>query len=846
MKRLLLAIAFALILLSVLLSCTMQPVKQRPGPEMPQLEVLPVWVTPQSVSVAFRSTIGGWISDTPVPIPTNHPAYEADTLWPLGIECTNVLTTMWNTAPSGCSGSSCSTSNINWSNMDNCIAYAATQKVKLQSGDVISRPVTLRIPPMWDSGKSTGSGTSGDPYNYEYVPSWFESDFLQSFTYSDGKYYWGYKYDSTTAQDRLVQFIEEAGARYTANDQVVLVRIVTGFSGESQPTSCNSSHSGCDDNTLKDRHELAVASGGTGTTCAEYRTFVARLAEAGIAAFPNKSVVIDVAAAPCGSSDYDKSYEGRWGMYMVDDGYNGAWWLTPTPQLGMSLNTIDPDAPDADTWGSGNTGSTPGPGWGQYAVAAEVTERNLVHVSEYGSLPNGTTRSWEYNYWTALAAGGLHSDFFSTFYSATPEASWYTYDSWRFWDVIWERLGVQADIAWVTFRDAEWPHHIWYGGTSQYGESGRRSDWTNNMVLLTPTAYPQYCDSSVINAAATRIANPSYSTHTFYYYPCGLPRTPGPTPFYLPTPNATIQATPSPDATSQYNLMQRLYDRQARRVTAGASMAIAADTEWSHYGNTGSVDLTLAYLDLGTDDVTVSVSTGATTYTDHTIDKLNSGIWKEETWSVPSAYISNTIAISEFGDAFVRISAGASTAFYVHDLQVDVESETPTPSPTPTATMTASVTPTPSTTPTPTATPTATATPQSSAVLNEICASALVDNNNDGQIDPQDRFVEIYNGSASVNVDLTGWTLEIYDEYDYLGAYEILDQRLVASNRLVIYQSDTVIEIPEAGSMGLIAPWGATIDSVIWTAQTTGLCYARATDGGSWTANQTQSVGSAN
>ncbi len=674
---------------------------------------IPAWVSPQGVNVAFRSTIGGWVDDTPPAIPTAHPAYEPGVLFPMGIECTNVLTTMWATAPSGCSGSTCTSSNIDWTNMDGCLARAAGEQIKLSSGEVISRPVTLRVPPMWDSGKSSGTGSEGDPYNYEYVPTWLESDFLHKFTYTDGKYYWGYRYDSQTVKDRLVQFITEAGARYNDEPQVALVRIVTGFSGETSPTSCNLNHSGCDDNTLKDRHELDIGSGGAGVTCTEYRGFVARLAEAGLAAFPDKPVVIDVAASPCGNADYDKAYEGRYGMFMVDDGTNGAWWTTPTPELGMSLNTIEQDAQDADSWGSGNAGSTPGPGWGQYTVADQANARGVVHVSEYGTLPNGTTKTWEYNYWTALAAAGLHSDFFSTFYHATPELSWGTYESWRFWDVIWQRLGQRAEVAWVTFRDAEYPTHIWYGGTSQYGEGGRPGDWTNHLQVLTPEAYKQYCDERVISVASTAVANPSWSTHTMTNLPCGIPRTPGPTPYKLPTPRATLQPTPSPDAVSQANLAQRLYDHQARQIPAAGKMAISA-AGWEQYGGeTHDITVRLVWLDLFLDDGTVKVATAGGSAS-HTLNKTNTGNWIEDEWTVTGAVITDTISVAGIGNAFIEIANGSNNATYVHDLQVTIDDVTPTGTLAPTNTPTPTRTPTPTNTPTYTPTATRTATPTGS------------------------------------------------------------------------------------------------------------------------------------
>ena len=62
-----------------------------------------------------------------------------------------------------------------------------------------------------------------------------------------------------------------------------------------------------------------------------------------------------------------------------------------------------------------------------------------------------------------------------------------------------QRMGQPDSLAFVTFRDLEYPQ-IAYGGGG-YGESGQQDDWDAHMRLLTPTAYPQACSAALINEA---------------------------------------------------------------------------------------------------------------------------------------------------------------------------------------------------------------------------------------------------------------------------------------------------------------------------------------------------------
>jgi len=610
---------------------------------------------------------------------------------------------VWATGPTGCSGDTCATSNIDWSDYDDCLALAASQTIMIEPGVTISRPVALMLPAPWGQGPAGGSGTYADPYNDIYVPAWLAGDMAFKFAYSDGTtYYNGIRFDSDTVQDRLVQMIAEAGARYNANDQIVLVRLNPGESEEWYQIKCNRAHSGCNTGTLMQEHEKTV-------TCTEYRTWVARLTDAALAAFPNKPIAIGAASANCYDSAYNKGYEARYKFFAVDDAVSPGYWAsTPTP-MGISLHHLQPDSLDADEYGAGVPA-----GWGQLIVGENATAAGAPLALEYRVEPVGADGDkYQWSYWSLLYAAALDADFVAR------TTDWYLYDSWEYWDVAWDRLGLPDDFAWVTFRDAEWQGMTWASGT--YGSTGQRGDFASHLAVMTPTRYPQYCDSDTINAAATSIANPLFASHAFTYLPCGLPRTPGPTPFKLPTPKATIQPTPSPNPTSQFNMFQRLRNRQARRIPATEIMGIAADTAWARYGDTVDLALTFDYLDIGTSALSVSTWRGDSLDWDiETITRGNTGLWQRHTWQVTGALLENGIPIPDMGEAFISIYGGDTDVTYVGDLAFEVtDSNTPTPTatftytPTPTGTVpTPSATPTATTTATPTATPTAAFTPQ--------------------------------------------------------------------------------------------------------------------------------------
>ena len=712
-RRTRVTLILALVLLSALLALVAcfatQPVEETRGVwEWPEEQQFPAVATPQN-PMLMLSTINNYIA-TPIAIPTAHPRYTEGAYFPMGIECNSYLDEVWDTAPTGCGGSTCTTSNIDWSYIDNCIAEAANYTIMLSSGEVISRPVELTIPAFFDDNMQ-GDGTAENPFGYKRTPSWLASEMLSnSFAYTSGtgvtKYYSRVDFDEALVQNRLEQFITEAGARYDSNPQVALVRINIGLNSENQILKCplSGAHSGCNDDALKTAHEAQ------GVTCLEYRDFAERMLESAYTAFAHKPIIYAAGAAMCGDNSYDTNYEAREGMFNLTTDGNPGWWAhlaTPTP-IGMGFYGLRPDQNNADSY-AGRIALTPG--WGSYSSAEKAKTAGAPFLAEYyDNSASIVTDKYEWNYWTILAAAGLDADFLNIF------RSWVTeqpvsglcpgsstvcgdYMSWAAWDVIWDKLGQPDDYGWIVFRDLEYPAYSYNGGLNY--DSGQQGDWRANIALMTPNAYPQACSAPLISAAATYVAGLS-SSYSYTAKPCGLLLG---TPTPMPTPRATFQPTPSPNATSQFNLEQRVYGRQARKLVNGQEMGIEADTSWINYNEVKSVNIEITYLDLGYGTVSVSVPL-TTSISTHIISMNNTGLWRSENWVIDNVYIHNAISITDIGSALIRVINNSGADLYLHEAGMQITlAPTPTFTPTPTSTATPTLTPTPTSTATPTLTP---------------------------------------------------------------------------------------------------------------------------------------------
>lgn len=683
---LILAVAAVLLVVGVFLASYFVTMR-RPAVPQPILErALPAGAT--SWPMRFMRDANAAQSIPPLR-PTYDPLYSAGARQALGWDCNNaLLDTTWPTSGVG---------NIDWSDYDYCFTNAANYDVTLSDGSTIKQPVILDLPPQFIS--TGGLGTSGSPYATLDVPAWMSACTTTFTSVVSGvtKYYNAWKYGDATCTGYLTDLIAAAGTQYASNAQLAGVRAYVGFEGESQPNKPMAGESSA--------YFLGRAE--TVATCTQYKAFIAAIKSALRSAFPSHPVMVMVATDPC-STQSGQSYRKE---------VFPAW---SADFIGPSLNSLVGDRADADER-VGNTYQA----WKHLTTGNSADDLGLPVYYEYAQNPTGSYRAehgndtFSYGYWTDLAGVGADADFIANNYNWIPYGNFFT---WR----IGDRLG-NPNLLWIVARDREWPTYN-YGTTS--GASGYKGDYARNGAILTPTVFPQACSAGIstggVNWRATVIARGTVTPDA--PVPCISTA--------LPTPKATLQSTPIADQVGDFNLMQRLYNRQARRIPAGETMAIAAAADWPAMGATGAVEIRLAYLDVGTGTITVKIPIAAGTAS-YTISKANTGLWQTFVWSYPAVVVGNSIANSR-GNAFITIASSDTT--YIHEVLADVDTgatpgptftpsatagpsntptvtrtptrtNTPAPSNTPRVTHTPSLTPTPSNTPTVTNTPTNTLTP---------------------------------------------------------------------------------------------------------------------------------------
>ncbi len=591
--------------------------------------------------------------------PTTDPLYAPGARYPLGLVCTmSYLSNMWPSAGTG---------NIAWTEYDNCFAQAAPYTVTIASGEVISQPIILDVPPLWLLGDG-GAGTGGDPWLTPMMPAWMSD--TTTFTTTAG-YYDSVTYDAGF-KAYLIDFINAAGARYDANAQLAVVRVNLGLDGESAPTK---SIGGEGEIVTLAAHEAQVVS------CSTYRTFVKDIAEAVYAAFPNHNVVAMVGPRPC--SNY--SSEGnRENLFET--------WATAVPQkqIGAAINSLVGDRADAD----GKVGNWSGP-WEQESTWRTLDGWGLPAAAEFGERypaasylsGNDAGDPWRHLYWNVLMGAGAGADWVDYNFTWAP---FVTTDMWRVADY-WLADDTRSAIV---FRDLEYPTWNW---SADDGLSGLKGDLTHGLTLLTPTAFPQACAGWLADKAATRIAGTTPTPEA--PQPCVSTR--------LPTPKATLQTTPVADATGDFNMRQRLFNRQARRVPNGGLMVLEADPASDNYGTAATVTIVTDYLDVGGDMFAVKVAT-TTGFAIHAVYKGNTSLWQRDIWTT-AALILNALPDAQ-GLGFIQIINDSSGEEYLHAVYFDATNATPAVTVTPTATGTPA-TATPTRTPTPTLTPATTPTP---------------------------------------------------------------------------------------------------------------------------------------
>ncbi len=582
----------------------------------------------------------------------------------LGIDC---LTYLGSGGDVGVSGVWDNRNAINWGAYDACINAAGQRTVTLTDGRVVPQPVILTIPSSFsDTGsrwyRTAGHGAPGsadNPYMRLHLPPWMQNDAYR-FTFQmpgSGNYYQSLRYDGAF-KERMIEFVRAAGQRYNSNPQVAAVRVAVGVQGESQPVlpcqpfwdaqppiggdglACR----GDTANQVLAEHEKTVS-------CDAYMNFVREVSEAAYAAFPDKPVVAMADAGPC--KGVGSKQLRRWL-------YDNFWTTTP---IGISMNNINSDRQDADERPSNVLAK-----WAQYATGRTLRDMGYPVLFEF----DWHAPSLKGMYWTTLsgaANGGsyiLHHSPWNNSYSAL---QWEVVDYWLASD----------RRAWVIFRDREFPTYDFAAG---FGASGVIGDWGKYLSVINPEVAPQACEPGLQSAA--RAANTAAARAGGINI---TPACPGPA---LPTPAITPAATPSPGP----DLLNRLFDHQARRLPPGETLALALSDGWRLYDVAAPITVTVSYLDIGTDRFTVSLPDAAGVLRAHVVNKEDTGVWRRHTWT-------QTARLANLADAgaFATITNDATGDEYLHELFFDVDdahmpAPTWTPSPTASRTSTATATPT--------------------------------------------------------------------------------------------------------------------------------------------------------
>jgi hypothetical protein len=656
--------AGALLLVIVALTFAFLPMPKR-GPLLPR--ALPLVVTPQLGGLTIINKTEATKAVPPLR-PTTDPLYTAGSRYALGYERLIGMTSVWNTEPTGCGAVTCTNYNLDWSWYDESLTDAANYTITLSSGQVVSQPVSLGLPARWLQ-RGSGSGTYDDPYGLVYAPDWLHATQAFTYTYNGANYvYWGINYDDPLFLARMKNFVAEAGARYNSNSQVALVRVALGVDDEAQPVGLIGPGS---QTQLLVAHESQVAS------AAAYKAFVRELCEAAYTAFPNKPVVCLLGTSPTSSTSSRVFRQELWSI-----------WQPLGKHIGLGISSLWPDSGQAD-----DIPAAPIKPWREFLSGVTVASYGDPVAFEFWHNASISGDPWGLYYWTTVAGAGNAADFI------LPDSSWANYRTTYAWDIADYWLGGYDKRAWLIAREAEYPMRSF---AAEYGESGRRGTYGNYLAVPTPENYKQYCTQALIDAARVSAA----SGGTLLWQPCGIV-TPSAgataTPHILPSPVATLQATPSADASGETNMMQRLFNRQALRAEAGTTFPVTLDTGWMYADSMQDVVLTISYLDIGSSTFGVSINTYGTLTDTHTITRTNTGLWQRATWTVLDATLNNDLPYD--GKLAFLLVQPVTDPLYLHELYFDVLGDLPTATPTP-AGWTPS--PTPSRTLTPTPTPTAT------------------------------------------------------------------------------------------------------------------------------------------
>lgn len=363
-----------------------------------------------------------------------------------------------------------------WGSPDKYISTAQEQRVELETGDVVTKPVMMQI----------------EIYTSDYVdhtPSWVYQKMGRSA---------GYEldpgggcpavtmpmYDDPVWQAEYDEIVQELASRYKSYDNVVGYWISVGVDGETTPIK---NREGCD----------YQAEAAKVLTCDEYKAFIKHAIDVAVAAWSPKPVWTQAAPAPCsygGGSNTDRKE-----IVQYASAAGG----------GYKMNGLAPDQQDA--YGTGT--------WDQ-AMKYDVTEVVTTAVAfEFSHNPGGASildypaatqiggGVW-WGYWSVLNALSHGADFISLNRRWGPVLWGDSYDTQPlpgFAELIEKSLGWDSSgkIAWIAFHSPEGDPYICPSGTC--GSTFIPDDFALGMVrdtaTYTPTQYIRSTDSAMPFAA---------------------------------------------------------------------------------------------------------------------------------------------------------------------------------------------------------------------------------------------------------------------------------------------------------------------------------------------------------
>jgi len=667
-----------------------------------QMRTIPTNLDPLRQSGMYIRSWANHIDLTPQPRPTYHPLYPSN--YPLGSDVLSFMSdnehpysipglVTWNTAPSGCTDTWCTTSNISWYPIQRQVDIAESRNVKLGDGTTINEPLALNLPSQYLNQQGGVCGLSqSDPCFAVNLPN-----HLQTYTYTfqdpNGRWFKTLRWDSPVLLARMKQFIFEAAEQYKARPDwqstIRLVRVYTGLAGETQPVQAKTWTD--DDGTATQEQlmksaedkltELITGAPPTSSNkylgCDKFMIYARTLAEYTQQQFDGLlPVVIMAGTPPCSYANHTSFSAGDKWRYNLQY-YSGWGWEMTTPKkpIGFSNNYIAPAFSGFDTCATCLRQS-----WQWLTTAEGLAGINKPSSFESGYNPGDSSRvedNWQDQVWAALAGCQVGADYYMQ------NHLWPPYSSYEMWRVIENCYGDKTSMAFIHFRNSEFTTYKYPSGGNYEGESDYRGTYGNWLRLSNYGDFNQACNPVIKTKADNHYATvTAVAGRTVDRRAC---------PTTLPTPVITPNSTPTPNSPDMVN---RIYNRQVLQLensndSTRSQFDVVLEADHPNYGQTKNAKVDLVYYDNGTGYIAVNFAATNNTVVQILIHKTNTNRWIESKGNVLSNVVfANNIA-GRTEQAFIKvINPDSSDIDYLASIYITPTETgaTPTPTTEPTAT----------------------------------------------------------------------------------------------------------------------------------------------------------------